>query len=111
MLRFKGIFACFVLVVIASFSIHPWAFAKPKLNAPRASDEPQWAGKMLLRGEDKARQQATPVLEREYRPLHVYGNMQRRHHYRDTVIPSHRDRTDMLKAFMSRNHGRNRYRS
>ena len=111
MLRFKRIFASLVLVAIASISIQTWAFAKPKLNAPRVSDEPQWAGKIFLRGEQKSRQQATPILEREYRPLHVYGNMQRRHHYRDTVLPSHRDRTDMLKAFMSRSQGHNRYRS
>ncbi len=111
MLRFKRIVVSLVLVAIATISIQTLAFAKPKFNAPRVSDEPQWAGKILLRGEEKTRQQATPILEREYRPLHVYGNMQRRHHYRDTVLPSHRDRTDMLKAFTSRNKGRNRYRS
>ena len=111
MLSLKKIFATVLLVGIASFSIQSWSFAKPKLNAPRSLDEPQWAGKILLRGEDKAKQQATPILEREYRPFHVYGNMQRRHHYRDTVLPSHRDRTEMLKAFMSRSEGRNRYRS
>jgi hypothetical protein len=111
MFRIQKILAIFVWVAIVTFSIQSWSFAKPKTNAPRAADEPHWAGKIFLRGEEKARQQATPILEREYRPLHVYGNMQRRHHYRDTVIPSHRDRTDMLKAFMGRNPGRNRYRS
>jgi hypothetical protein len=109
--RIQRIFASCLLVIIASVSIQSWAFAKPKINAPRVADEPQWAGKILLRGDEKARQQATPILEREYRPLHVYGNMQRRHHYRDTVFPSHRDRTDMLKAFMGRKPSRNRYRS
>jgi hypothetical protein len=39
-------------------------------------------------------------LERPYRPLHFYGNMQRRHHYRDTVIPSRTDRSDRRSAFL-----------
>jgi hypothetical protein len=111
MLRFKKTLVSLILLAIAIFSFQTFAFAKPKFNAPRAAGEPQWAGKIRLRGAEKAHQQATPILEREYRPFHVYGNMQRRHHYRDTVIPSHRDRTDMLKAFMNRSQGHNRYRS
>ena len=111
MVRFKKTFVLVLLMAIAIFSFQTFAIAKPKFNAPRMSGEPKWAGKILLRGPEKAHQQATPILEREYRPFHIYGNMERRHHYRDTVIPSHRDRTDMLKAFMSRNQGHNRYRS
>ena len=111
MFQFKNFFPVMLLGTIALVSMQAWTFAKPKFNAPRVAGEPHWAGKIILRGTEKTRQQATPILEREYRPLHVYGNMQRRHHYRDTVIPSHRDRTDMLKAFLNQNHGRNRYRT
>ena len=108
---FKKTIASLVLVTLAIFSVQTFAFAKPKLNAPRVKGEPHWEGDFRLRGAEKTHQQATPILEREYRPFHIYGNMQRRHHFRGTVIPSHRDRTDMLKAYMSRNQGLNRYRS
>jgi hypothetical protein len=78
------------------------AVAKPRLNAPRAPGEPQWAGKIWLRGRAKAMNQATPLLERPYRLFHVYGNMTRRHHYRDTIIPSRQDRRDAIQAFFHR---------
>jgi len=84
------------------------ALAEPKFNAPRAYEEPRWNSQIFMRGADKTENDAIPVLERDYRPLHVYGNMQRRHHYRGTVVPSHRDRTDMRDAFQG--HPIDRYR-
>ena len=81
------------------------ALAEPKFNAPRAYEEPRWNSQIFMR---EAEIDAIPILERDYRPLHVYGNMQRRHHYRGTVVPSHRDRTDMRDAFNG--HPVDRYR-
>jgi hypothetical protein len=75
--------------------------ADPTLNSQRAPNEPGWQGQIFLQGEAKATKDATPILERSYRPLHVYGNMQRRHFYRDTVVPSQLDRTDRRQAFFS----------
>ncbi|MEQ1830703.1 MAG: hypothetical protein ABL921_32425 [Pirellula sp.] len=91
------------------------AYAKPKLNAPRVKREPGWSGPSRLNGPAKTANQNTPILERSYRPLHVYGNMTRRHHYRGTVIPSHRDRVEMLqslrtKAPVPQKYVKNRYR-
>jgi hypothetical protein len=89
----------FLLVCISIVGLSSNALAEPKFNAPRVYEEPRWNSQIIMRGADKAENDAVPILERDYRPLHVYGNMQRRHHYRGTVIPSHRDRTDMRDAF------------
>jgi hypothetical protein len=91
------------------------AFAKPRLNAQRVKREPGWSGPSRLSGPAKAENKSTPILERAYRPLHIYGNMTRRHHYRGTVIPSHRDRTEMLQALVTKQpvtqkYVKNRYR-
>ncbi len=91
------------------------AFAKPKLNSQRVKREPGWTGPSVLRGSLKDANKAIPILERSYRPLHVYGNMTRRHHYRGTVIPSHRDRVEMLQAMttkqpVTQKYVKNRYR-
>ncbi len=103
-------FICSKLVVmlIGIVGLSSNALAEPKFNAPRVYEEPRWNSQVVIRGADKAENDAVPILERDYRPLHVYGNMQRRHHYRGTVIPSHRDRTDMRDAF--RGHPEDRYR-
>lgn len=91
------------------------AYAKPKLNAQRVKREPGWSGPSVLRGSTKEANQSIPILERSYRPMHVYGNMTRRHHYRGTVIPSHRDRVEMLQAITTKQpvgqkYVKNRYR-
>jgi hypothetical protein len=95
--------------------VSSFAFAKPKLNAQRVKGEPGWTGPSVLRGSAKDANKAIPILERGYRPLHVYGNMTRRHHYRGTVIPSHRDRVEMLHAMTTKQpvpqkYVKNRYR-
>ena len=102
-----------IAVLMACFST--LAFAKPKFNAPRVRNEPGWAGPSRLKGADKVANKNIPILERGYRPLHVYGNMNRRHHYRGTIIPSHRDRTEMLQAILTKTpvphqYVKNRYR-
>ncbi len=98
----------FIVMLTAIVGLASNAFAEPKFNAPRVYEEPRWNSQIIMRGPDKAQNDAVPILERDYRPLHVYGNMQRRHHYRGTVIPSHRDRTDMRDAFLG--HPVERYR-
>jgi hypothetical protein len=104
-----------VLMMLTSIAIGSIAQAKPRLNAPRVKREPGWSGPSRLNGPAKAANKDIPILERSYRPFHVYGNMTRRHHYRGTVIPSHRDRTEMLQAMLTKapvNHKyvKNRYR-
>jgi len=99
--------AC-LLIFAGVVGLSNTAVAEPKFNAPRAYEEPRWNSQIFMRGADKAENDAVPILERDYRPLHVYGNMQRRHHYRGTVVPSHRDRTDMRDAFQG--HSVDRYR-
>ncbi len=99
-----------VLVTFGSYTQ-----AKPKFNSQRVNREPGWSGPSILRGSAKDSNQNIPILERDYRPMHVYGNMTRRHHYRGTVIPSHRDRVEMLQAVVSKEavphkYVKNRYR-
>ena len=91
------------------------SFAKPKWNSHRVNREPGWTGPSRLSGAAKTANKQIPILERSYRPLHVYGNMTRRHHYRGTVIPSHRDRVEMLQALVTKEpvpqkYVKNRYR-
>ena len=52
------------------------------------SAEPGWTPAVIKVGADRAASQSTPILERPYRPLHVYGNTVRRAYYRDRVAPS-----------------------
>lgn len=107
-----GVSMAFAVVLVAFGSL---AYAKPKLNSQRVKHEPGWTGPSVLRGFSKEANQNIPILERSYRPMHVYGNMTRRHHYRGTVIPSHRDRVEMLQAVVSKQpvaqkYVKNRYR-
>ena len=44
--------------------------------------EPGWWGVVIAKGDDKARIEATPILQRPYRPFHFYGNTVRRQYYR-----------------------------
>jgi hypothetical protein len=88
---------------------------EPQRNAQRVNREPGWSGPSVLQGDAKTTNNDIPILERDYRPLHVYGNMTRRHHYRGTVIPSHRDRVEMLQALVTKEpvsdkYVKNRYR-
>lgn len=53
--------------------------------------EPGWTNRVIKVGEDRKRSEATPILQRPYRPLHFYGNTVRRRHYRGTATPTPRD--------------------
>lgn len=53
--------------------------------------EPGWWGVVVARGNDKARIEATPIVNRPYRPLHFYGNTIRRDYYRGNPLPMPRD--------------------
>ncbi len=53
--------------------------------------EPGWVGVIIARGELRDQIESTPILERPYRPLHVYGNTVRRNHYRGAPIPKLKD--------------------
>lgn len=53
--------------------------------------EPGWTNRVIKVGEDRQRSQATPILQRPYRPLHFYGNTVRRRHYRGNAAPAPRD--------------------
>jgi hypothetical protein len=61
----------------------------------RYPNEPGWTHGVLLFGEERDKKDATPILQREYRPFHFYGNTVRRQHYRGNVRPSV---TDGLQA-------------
>lgn len=83
--------------------------ANVNINAPRVNREPGWSGPALLGPAEKEANKSIPILERSYRPGHVYGNMVRRHHYRDTVIPSHRDRVEMLETLRTKQPSNGKY--
>jgi hypothetical protein len=103
------------LLAVLFVTVGSFAYAKPKLNAQRVKREPGWSGPSRLTGNAKVANDNIPILERNYRPLHVVGNTTRRHHYRGTVIPSHRDRVEMLQALVTKEpvqqkYVKNRYR-
>lgn len=62
----------------------------------RVRGEPAWERRVMLFGEERAVKEATPILERPYRPLHIYGNTVRRMHYRGTVLPTVQDMREMV---------------
>jgi len=97
--------ALFALITLAGYSVR----ADVNFNAPRVNREPGWSGPALLGPEEKEANKTVPILERSYRPGHVYGNMVRRHHYRDTVIPSHRDRVEMLETLRTKQPSNGKY--
>lgn len=73
--------------------VWPPVGAAPAYRSPVS--EPGWAPQVVMRGEDRERLQATPILERPYRPLHFYGNTVRRMHYRGTPLPTPRETAAM----------------
>ena len=64
--------------------------------------EPGWLGTVVARGELKKEIEATPILERPYRPLHMYGNTVRRDYYRGAPGPRVRDVVQGTAAFVTR---------
>ena len=53
-----------------------------------AGQEPGWTNRIIVPGYEEAARQATPIIERPYRPLHFYGNTIRRMHYHGRVRPT-----------------------
>jgi hypothetical protein len=63
----------------------------PAIVPVAAHQEPGWLGVIIARGELREQIEATPILDRPYRPLHVYGNTVRRNYYRGAPGPRVRD--------------------
>ena len=55
-----------------------------------SAQEPGWSNVIIARGEMRQQIEATPILERPYRPLHFYGNAVRRAHYRGSPLAARR---------------------
>ncbi len=66
------------------------------------ADEPRWASEVMVNESVRTRVEATPVVERPYRPFHFYGNTVRRMHYRGTPVPSPSDVTQGMRALTRR---------
>ena len=64
--------------------------------------EPSWLGTIVARGPLRQQIEATPILDRPYRPLHFYGNTVRREFYRGTAVPTPRDFVQGMNAFVTR---------
>jgi hypothetical protein len=52
------------------------------------AQEPGWSGPVIAFGQQRAQIESTPIVSRNYRPFHFYGNTVRRRYYRGTVLPS-----------------------
>ena len=52
-----------------------------------AAQEPGWSGNVIAFGQQRAQIEATPIIHRNYRPFHFYGNTVRRRYYRGTAVP------------------------
>lgn len=52
-----------------------------------SADEPGWSPVVIATGDYRRQIQSTPIEQRPYRPLHVYGNTIRRVHYRGNPLP------------------------
>ena len=71
-------------------------------SSAEAAQEPGWKGTIVARGELRQEIESTPILERPYRPLHVYGNTVRREYYRGAAMPLPRDVVNGTRAFLGR---------
>ena len=58
----------------------------PLFAAASSAQEPGWSNVIIARGEMRQQIEATPILQRPYRPLHFYGNAVRRAHYRGSPL-------------------------
>ena len=83
-------------MTVAAIAILGLAASQSMAQAPIiipvvAHQEPGWLGVVIARGELREQIEATPILDRPYRPLHVYGNTVRRNYYRGAPGPRVRD--------------------
>jgi len=51
-----------------------------------AAQEPGWSANIIAFGQQRARIEATPIVQRSYRPLHFYGNTVRRRYYHGSAL-------------------------
>ncbi len=56
------------------------------------AQEPGWYGRVILPESQRKIIEATPIINRPYRPLHFYGNTVRRRYYHGRALPSLRGR-------------------
>ncbi len=64
--------------------------------------EPSWYPYTIARGMDRDWIRDTPMHLRPYRPLHFYGNTQRRLYYRGNPLPRIRDYRDTIRSLIRR---------
>ena len=101
LLSFVGTMGC-----ASSRGFSPSFFRSPANELPTLQDqtnvgkEPSWRGNVLYFGEDRVTNEATPILERPYRPFHFYGNTVRRQHYRNSPWPQLQDFNEMTNALL-----------
>ena len=84
-------------------SLATFVFTFLVLFSSRLAAEPSWQSGVILRGPAKAAKDATPILQRNYRPLHFYGNTVRRLHYRGRALPTLRDYGQTARHLVRRN--------
>jgi len=66
------------------------------------ANEPGWTSRILVPQSEEAVRQATPIMNRPYRPLHFYGNTVRRMHYHGRVRPTLTEVRHGFQAWASR---------
>jgi hypothetical protein len=64
--------------------------------------EPGWTGHVVVPQAEEAVRQATPIVDRPYRPLHFYGNTIRRMHYHGRVRPTAPELRESFQAWAKR---------
>jgi len=65
-----------------------WAFLMTLLVVGSAAASASADGPIIAFGAERQQIRETPILERENRPLHFYGNTVRRRHTRQTTAPA-----------------------
>lgn len=63
---------------VAALVAATWCFAP----SPASAQQPGWSPRVIEFGAQRAQTRATPIIYRDYRPLHFYGNTVRRQYYR-----------------------------
>ena len=76
------------------------ALTSDRLSAGIA--EPGWTGRVVVPADEEALRQATPIVDRPYRPLHFYGNTVRRAHYHGRVRPTLPEVRQGMQAWATR---------
>lgn len=61
------------------------------LSGSCGAAEPGWSPRIVTFGEQREQIKSTPIVQRDYRPLHFYGNTVRRAYYRGNPVIMPRD--------------------